>query len=185
VSLAPNATIDIPGDLLTALSSNTRRFAALQAALLNNSLEIISTPRSVYIDAGSGAVRQLQLANGAISAVNPSWGGYVGLLTGLLTITPSTTPTSSPVTSATLVFNNAVTGFGLAGLSLTRAGGANLLAGGNAPTTADNITWTIPGLTGLTGTSGIYVLSVPVNTAVLDAFGNSVTVPISVTWTHT
>ena len=46
-----------------------------------------------------------------------------------------------------IVFTQAVTGFDLSDLRLTRDGGGNLLGGGQTLQSGDNITWTLGGLT--------------------------------------
>ena len=56
-----------------------------------------------------------------------------------------------------LVFSEPVAGLDVGDLVLTRDGGANLLTGAESLDTADNITWTLRGLGGLTGTPGGFV----------------------------
>lgn len=90
-------------------------------------------------------------------------------------------PQGAAVASTTLVFNSAVTGFGLSKITLTLDGGPNLLV--TAPTTSDNITWTIPSLTGLTNTAGVYLLTVAADPAILSN-GIALTTPITRTWTR-
>src|SRR5437762_8271870 len=67
-----------------------------------------------------------------------------------------------------------VSGFDLADLKLARNGGSNLLTGTQTLTTTDNITWTLGGLTGLTGTSGTYVLTLTATgSGIADSVGNA------------
>lgn len=75
----------------------------------------------------------------------------------------SPNPRTASVSSMTIVMSEPVSGFDISDLTLTRNGGANLLTGAQTLTSADNITFTLNGLTGLTGNDGIYVLTV--NTA--------------------
>ncbi|MBT3198999.1 MAG: hypothetical protein HN350_03695 [Phycisphaerales bacterium] len=58
-----------------------------------------------------------------------------------------------------IVFSEAVSGFELSDLSLTRDGGANLLSGAQSLTSADNITWTLGGLALITEPSGVYEIT--------------------------
>jgi hypothetical protein len=81
-------------------------------------------------------------------------------------------PRDTAVDSITITFSEAVSGFGLADLSLTRGGGGNLLTelqtlggGGTA--------WTLGNLAGLTGLSGTYVLALTAaGSGIIDAANN-------------
>lgn len=75
------------------------------------------------------------------------------------TITPiSPNPRNTSVSSIQIVFNKAVTGFDLSDLTLKLNNGANLLTGAQTLTSADNATWTLGNLTGLTTAEGTYDL---------------------------
>ena len=67
----------------------------------------------------------------------------------ILDVTPD--PRNTAVDSITLVFSEPVTGLDRADLRLTRDGGGNLLTAAQTLTTADNVTWTLVNLAGLTG----------------------------------
>jgi hypothetical protein len=60
-------------------------------------------------------------------------------------------PRKAAVSSIDIVFDEPVTGLEVGDLVLTRDGGANLLTGAETLTTTDYITWTLSGLSGLTG----------------------------------
>ena len=82
-------------------------------------------------------------------------------------------PRNAPVGTITITFSEPVTGFDLADLALTRDGGANLLTAAQTLTTADNVTWTLGNLAGLTGTAGRYVLTLTAaGSGITDAAGN-------------
>ncbi len=85
-------------------------------------------------------------------------------------VTPD--PRNTAVGSITIVFSEAITGFDLADLSLTRDGGANLLTGAQTLTSGDNITWTLGNLSGLTGTGGTYLLTLTAPGGIADGGGN-------------
>jgi hypothetical protein len=73
----------------------------------------------------------------------------------------------------TVGFSEAISGFDLADLKLARDGGSNLLTGAQTLTTTDNITWTLGGIAGLTGTSGSYVLTLTASgSGITDLVGN-------------
>lgn len=80
------------------------------------------------------------------------------VLTAAITpVTPN--PRTEPVSVVTIVFSEAVSGFDLSDLSLTRDGGENLLTVSGYLSTSDDITWTLDALEELTGTVGDYALT--------------------------
>ena len=81
-------------------------------------------------------------------------------------------PRNSAVATITIVFDEAVTEFGIEDLSLTRDDGADLLPGGTALTSSDSLTWTLSGLDGLTAASGQYTLALD-GSGLGDAAGNT------------
>jgi len=82
-------------------------------------------------------------------------------------------PRTAPVNQMTIVFDEAVSGFELADLLLSRNGGGNLLSGAQTLTTSDNITWTLGNLTGLTAAQGVYQLALsPAGAPLVDLAGN-------------
>ncbi|MGE3818021.1 MAG: hypothetical protein AB7I30_01165, partial [Isosphaeraceae bacterium] len=88
----------------------------------------------------------------------------------IVDVTPD--PRNTPVGSITIVFSEAVTGFDLGDLALTRNGGPNLLTGAQTLTTADNVTFTLNNLTGLTTPGGNYVLTLTAPGGIADLSGN-------------
>ncbi|WP_145244409.1 Calx-beta domain-containing protein [Urbifossiella limnaea] len=99
----------------------------------------------------------------------------------IIDVTPD--PRTSPVPSVAVVFSEAVTGFDLADLSLTRDGGANLLTAAQTLTTTDNVTWTLGNLAGLTAAPGTYVLTLTAaGSGVEDAAQNALAANASDSW---
>ena len=91
------------------------------------------------------------------------------------TITPlnPNTVTAGP-NSMQIVFNEAVNGFTIASLSLSRSGGPNMLTGSQTLTTSDNTTFTLGNLSSLDVLGGNYTLTfTAAASGVLDGFGNS------------
>ncbi len=89
----------------------------------------------------------------------------------IVPVTPD--PRTTPVDAITIAFSEAVVGFDLSDLTLTRDGGANLLPGAAALTVgADGKTWTLSNLTALTGICGTYVLTLN-SAGISDAAGNA------------
>ena len=84
-------------------------------------------------------------------------------------------PRNSSVASITIVFSEPVTGFDRSDLSLKRSNNANeLLTASHSLATSDGgRTWTLSGLTGVTGTGGIYTLTLKGSgTGITDLAGN-------------
>ena len=69
-------------------------------------------------------------------------------------------PSNFAVTQIQIVFSEAVSGFDLADLHLTRDGGSDLITGGETLTSSDHVTWTLSGLAGLTALPGAYALTI-------------------------
>jgi hypothetical protein len=98
-------------------------------------------------------------------------------------VTPD--PRTSAVSSIRIVFSEPVAGFELADLTLSRNDGANLLTGLQTLHTSDTQVFTLTGLNGLTASSGIYRLSLPVTgTDIADLADNRLTVGASESWTR-
>jgi len=93
-------------------------------------------------------------------------------------------PRGTPVESITVVFSEPVTGLDVSDLSLTRDGSANLLTAANTVGSTDGgITWTIGGLSGLTGAQGTYVITLANSgTGIADALGNPMVVGATESW---
>jgi hypothetical protein len=130
-----------------------------------------------------GAGIQDLSSNLLISGASDSWTVDLTAPTAdIVDVTPD--PRNSGVGSITIVFNEAVAGFNLADLSLTRNGGANLLTGSQTLSTSDNVTFTLNNLAGLTATSGNYLLTLTAAGAgISDAAGNALVVNASDAWT--
>jgi len=74
-------------------------------------------------------------------------------------------PRRTPVGQIEIVFSEAVTGFEVGDLILSRDGGGNLLLGTEPLTSDDGATWILAGLEGLTATAGTYTLTLPAATS--------------------
>jgi len=81
-------------------------------------------------------------------------------------------PRSAALGQIDVTLSEPVTGVDVTDFSLTRAGGGELLTGAEPVTTLDNMTWTLAGLTPVTGDEGDYVLTLSAATDILDAAGN-------------
>lgn len=92
-------------------------------------------------------------------------------------------PRNVPVDSLQIAFSQAISGFDLADLRLVRNGLPVAWSDGQALTTADNVTWTLSGLTGLTGGEGWLELTLPAfGSGIVDAQGRPLAVDASEAW---
>jgi hypothetical protein len=96
-------------------------------------------------------------------------------------VTPNSRNTS--VTTVEIVFNEPVNGLVVGDLTLTRDAGVNLLIGNETLETADNRTWELGGLAGLTGADGDYVLRVIAPGSIADDAGNALVEGADTSWT--
>lgn len=92
-------------------------------------------------------------------------------------------PRSTSVSSISINFGERVANLDLADLKLSLNGGANLLTASQTLVTADNVTWTIGNLAGITGAVGTYALTLTAaNSGITDVAGNALTGDASDTW---
>jgi len=92
-------------------------------------------------------------------------------------------PRQDSVSYITITFSEAVSGFNLADLALARDGGSNLLTGSQSLSSSDNITWTLTGLSGITGKAGEYELKLTASASdIEDSSGNGLAADASDTW---
>ncbi len=86
-------------------------------------------------------------------------------------VTPD--PGTTAVSQIAIVFSEPVGGFDLSDLELTRNGGGNLLTGSQTLDTSDDVTWLLGDLSDMTGTPGMYVLSLTAaGSGIVDDAGN-------------
>lgn len=73
--LAANETYTVPGDLVTKLgaSRSQRKFKALEKALQDGDLAIVSSPAVYLYDATDEVTRELSLDNAVLGTVDPQW----------------------------------------------------------------------------------------------------------------
>lgn len=143
---------------------------------------------------GAGGVYTLTVKNSGTGitdpAGNPLSGGAVeqwrmDATAPRPTVPPVTPdPRNGPVDSITIVWSEAVNGFDLSDLRLTRDGGTDLLTIAQTLTSPDRTTWTLGNLSGLTGTDGVYTLAVvAAGSGVTDDAGNAFAGNYSESWT--
>ena len=94
-------------------------------------------------------------------------------------------PRDTSVSAVSIAFNEPVTGLDWTDLTLTRNGGPNLLSSVHNPSTSNNVTWTIPNLTALTGIAGNYSLSLAAGSGITDLAANPLSTTASDQWTVT
>jgi len=94
-------------------------------------------------------------------------------------------PRNQPVSEISITFSEAVAGFGLADLRLTRDGGPNLLNGSQTLVTLDNgVTWTLGSIASLTLDEGDYQLElIAADSRIRDLAGNPLLAEDVIGWT--
>ncbi len=90
---------------------------------------------------------------------------------GIAAVTPTVRDTA--VDQMSIIFSEPVVSLGLGNLALTCNGGPDLLTASQTLSSADNITWTLGGLTALTGSPGLYQLALAASGGIFG--GSSVT----------
>ena len=132
------------------------------------------------VAAGSGIADQSGTA--MVINANETWSTDSTPPTAAMTAV-SPNPRNSSVSSVVIAFSEPITGLTLAGLKLQCNGGANLLTASQSLSTLDNMTWTLNGLSSLTGTGGTYVLTLTAaGSGIIDAVGNPLAGNASDTW---
>ncbi len=153
------------GTLDTNATSKELTFSAAQLATLQDGTLNLAFSSNTAVD-------WVQLQYTTLDATPPT-----------VTLTPSSPGSSTtPVATVTVSFSEAVTGFDLADLILSR-GGTTVSLAGVTLTSADNKTFTVDGLSGITSTAGSYTLSLgAAGSGIVDASGNALTVGATATW---
>lgn len=96
-------------------------------------------------------------------------------------VTPN--PRNNGVNPLSLVFNEAVTGVGLADVRLTLSGGPNLLSGSQGFSSTDGQNWQLANVTGLVFDEGTFELNLTAaNSNIRDLAGNALVLNDSTTW---
>jgi hypothetical protein len=181
-------------ELVTAFSAASLRLSVNGGANLLNGTETLQTSDSLHWTLGNLAGLtaangnyQLTIATGVTDpAGNPlvvaprTWTmDSVAPTATIASVSPD--PRTTPVSQLTLTLSELVQGFDRTHLTLTRNGGANLLTGTESFTTTDNLHWTLSGLSGLTATQGMYVLTITA-AGITDAAGNAMPADVSTSW---
>ena len=128
------------------------------------SLRVVA-PGSGIEDAAGNALVNGAADNWTTDAVAPT--------VDIVDVTPD--PRTTGLATITIVFSEPVTGFDRTDLTLTRNGGANLLAAANALNTSDGgRTWVLGGLANLVDVEGTYVLTLAgAGNGIIDGSGNA------------
>ncbi len=152
-NLSPQLELYGPSDALLASSSGG----------VNPSIVQQATVGGVYrIHVSGGGTTGEYFVNTAIDSAPPT-----------VAIVPvGADPQVSPVAQLQIDFSEPINGFTLNSLSLTRNGGPNLLASSQSLTTADNTTFALGNLAGLTNVPGTYLLTLnAAASAIVDSAG--------------
>jgi hypothetical protein len=102
------------------------------------------------------------------------------------TITSVNSPRETAVSTINIQFSEAITGFDISDLSLTRNGDANLLTATQTLTTTNDIAWVLNNLSSLTENDGTYLLTLTASSSnITDVVGNALAGNATVNWEKT
>jgi hypothetical protein len=168
------------GNLLTPAQTVT---AESGTRLLLGGLSALTATEGTYSLRLNAAGSNIADAAGNVLVADALAGWRTDTAPPSATITATRDPRNTGVASLRIVFSEAVQGFDLTDLALSRAGGTNLLPGPATLETADRITFTLGGLAGLTSPEGDYALTLrAAGTGIADAAGNALTAGATETW---
>lgn len=160
--------LDLAGATLTDNGDNTFTLSGLAGLTAADGAYVLTLKADAVSDA----------AGNAAATVSESWTMDATRPTADITdVTPD--PRETVVASIDIVFDGPVLGFDKSDLSLTRTGAAISLA--DATLTSVGNTYTLSGLTLLTGSPGTYVLTVN-GAGVADAAGNTLAANVTEQW---
>lgn len=81
-TLADGESYAVFGDVFDTIRRGTRwdkrMSTVLEADITNNAIEIIRSPSVILFDAALANTKQLDLNNGSLRVIDPSWGAYSG-----------------------------------------------------------------------------------------------------------
>jgi hypothetical protein len=142
----------------------------------------LGTPQTITM--GSSVYIGLAVTSSDNSQLNVSHFENVSITTPPhASITPvSPDPRGNAVSSFTLTFDEAVNGFDLSDLSLTRDGGAVSLSGATLTSSDGGLTWTLAGTASPTSAVGRYVLTLAGNGSGISAGGSPLAGGASDAW---
>lgn len=78
VTLASGVDYALNGDLYQFVAKNRQMAEALDYALTNGKMEILSSPRHVIQDTSNGIVRVVKVTGGTLGVSDPDYGSYSG-----------------------------------------------------------------------------------------------------------
>ena len=145
----------------------------------------VTAPEGRYLltlkDAGNGITDAA--GNALIAGATDAWLlDFTAPTVSIAAVSPD--PRKLPVDQLTFTFSEPVNGFDLADLRLhLNGGGDDLLTGEQSLTTADNKTWVLSNLAGITAAEGTYELAlIALNSSIVDAGNNGLTGTPTESW---
>jgi fibronectin-binding autotransporter adhesin len=163
----------------TVTGSGATRTVTVNTGTLSGTIRLDLTDDDSIKDGSNNALGGVGAGNGNFNTGEVYTIDKSAPTVDITDVTPD--PRTTSVSSISIVFSEAITGFDLADLSLTRDAGGNLLTGSQTLTTSDNITWTLGNLSSLTGADGNYALTLT-SGGIADNAGNALSAGASDTW---
>ena len=175
----------VPGTVSGATVTVYADGVAVGSAVANGTTTTVRTNGTTDLADGVRAFTARQAEPGVPqSAASPALNVTIdtaGPAVDVIDVSPD--PRETAVDSIDIQFSEAVVGFDVTDLVLSRNGGANLLTGSETLTASGTNRYTLSGLAGLTGAPGDYTLSVEALTSdIKDVAGNAPTGGASDVW---
>jgi hypothetical protein len=184
-SAAKNLQFSVSGTVVGATVTIYADGTAIGSATASGTTTSVTTNGTTTLANGGRSITARQTESGKTeSADSTALVVTIDTTAPTVVVAPVTPdPRTTGVSAVLFTFNEAVSGFDVADLSLKRDGGANLLTGSNAPTTANNLNFSVPNLTAPTSVSGSYALLLSAaGSGITDAAGNTVAIDTGDTW---
>jgi hypothetical protein len=185
-SAAKNLQFSVSGTVAGATVSIYSSGTLIGTAVAAGTTTTVTTNGTVDLADGGRSITARQTESGKSESADSS-----ALSVTIDTVAPTADvvdvapdPRVVGVSSVGVNFSEAVAGFDLTDLSLTRDAGSNLLTATNAPT-GGSTNFTVPNLLAPTSVSGSYVLTVTASgSGITDTAGNAFASNASDTWVH-
>jgi hypothetical protein len=186
-SAAKNLQFSVSGTVAGATVTIYAGGTAIGSAVASGTTTTVTTNGTTTLTDGSRSITARQTESGKSESADSTALSITidtaGPTADVVDISPD--PRTVGVSSAVISFSEAVTGLDLADLSLNRDGGANLLAGSNAPNGIGSNSYVVPNLLAPTSVSGAYALAlIAAGSGIADLAGNALAGDASDAWTH-
>jgi hypothetical protein len=175
----------VPGTVAGASVTVFAGDTTIGTAQATGTTTLVTTDGTVDLEDGDHLISAQQVVTGqTASGRSPSLEVHVDTVppnAAIQNVDPN--PRITPVDSLTFTFDEAVEGFDIDDVTLTRDGGSNLLTAAHQLTTGDNVSWILADTSDATGQSGSYRLALTaIDSEITDIAGNPLSADVDETW---